>query len=166
MFTRVLTKRILAVLGVGLVVAGCTRKGDEDISKIQLVMPKSLASSSKIGSQTIVEVLGHVAINVSGEGMPDTIVYSWDAHDGGAAPPAFVLDVPKGNNRLIQILAVYQEQDDASTSGEGGAMKFYYGDTVKTLSLSQEGVVIPIVSVGSGQIASGQVSGRYLTFLI
>jgi hypothetical protein len=157
----------IAVLGVALVVilAGCTRPEDK-ASTLQIAVPKSM-SSQKVGSQAF-DALQHVIINVSGPGMPGPIVFNWDLYDGAAmlnsgttptAPGSFNLSIPQGSDRLIQVLAVYGES--TATSG-GGAMQFFYGDVLKTLSSTTETATIAVTSVGAGAtIISGRIAGRY-----
>lgn len=120
--------------------------------------------SQKVGIQSFDE-LAHVSINVTGEGISQPILFTWDGGDREiatgttvTAPTSFSLEVPQGNNRLIQILAVYKD----STSS--GSMQFFYGDISRSLNLATEGIDIPIISLGSStQIVDGQVMGRYLT---
>ncbi|OQW49932.1 MAG: hypothetical protein A4S09_11865 [Proteobacteria bacterium SG_bin7] len=89
--------------------------------------------------------------------MPNDVVWSWDAHQGGniVSPPAnIMLDIPKGPDRLFQILVV--------SENENGQMQFLYGDTVKTLAASAEDVSVSVASIGSGG-EEAEIGGRYLT---
>ena len=116
-------------------------------------------TSKKVSGQSESENLGHVVINVTGSGINNPIVMTWDRHehDENATPPqSFVLDIPRGESRLIQVLAVY--------GGDSGGMKFYYGDATQPIKNSIETVNLTVNAIGSGQqIVSGTIQGRYLT---
>lgn len=156
--------RKFVILGVALVLltGGCSRKSDS--SKLAIALPPSSVPSphnrvqgkgiSAFGAAT----LGHVVINVTGSGMTAPVLFTWDGHDKTGTPPtAFELTVPKGSDRVIQVLAVYK--DDAS-----GAMIFYYGDLKKTLSAANETADITVTALGgTAASVSGQIMGRYLT---
>lgn len=136
----------------------CTRP-DSEMSQISLSLASSLQSSQKLSGQSETEQLGHLVINVSGGGLQTPIVINWDRHDhdeNAPAPESFNIEVPKGDDRLIQVLAVY--------GGGSGGMKFYYGDVRRALKESVENVAISVSSIGSGQqIVGGRVQGRYLS---
>jgi hypothetical protein len=158
MVTRI-NRIILSVLMLMLLISGCTRESSE-VSKLKLVLPSG-ATQQKVGALGAESMLSHLIINVSGEGIPSPIVFNWDACENDCdtpmpAPPAFVLDVPMGNNRMVQVLAVYS---DSSDIGE-----FYYGDAVQSLLRAEESVVINLSSFATGVDLSGdgRVAGRYL----
>ncbi len=144
-------KRNSLALGLLLVLmTGCTRQVTDN-AKISLSLG-SLGNRSQSAS-----AVTHIVINVRGPLMPGDIVWNWDAHQGGnivSAPAAIYLDVPKGADRLFQILVV--EENDS------GSMQFLYGDTVKTLSNSTEDVSLAVDYIGSGSGTEAEVGGRYV----
>ncbi len=118
----------------------------------------SLSLGSNISGQTAASSQPtHIVINVRGPLMPNDVIWNWDAHQGGniVPPPAnIVLDVPKGPDRLFQILVVNENGS--------GQMQFLYGDTVKTLAAAAEDVSISVANIGSGG-EEAEIGGRYLT---
>lgn len=147
-----------------MILTACTR-AKEEVTAISLSIPHSIEvkskASGKVTSQalTSTQVLGHVIINASGAGIPSPILFTWDScYDCLNAPPpptSFVLDIPQGDNRLVQVLAVYM--DEASNS-----MSFYYGDVTAVLNQTAQALTIPVTSLGvSQQIVSGSIAGRY-----
>ncbi len=159
---RFLVKRFLNLksvfIGFILPLAACTRDAG-DISQLKINLPSSIAKgvSSKNGALAQSTLLGHVVINVSGTNIADPIVVSWDRPENCAAcapPAAFEVEVPYGENRLIQILAVYMSQDQS--------MSFYYGDATKSLAAAIENVSITLAAINnSSSSLSGRVAGRY-----
>lgn len=151
----------MGLLGIctGLLLLGSCTRPQSDISKIQIVVPKTLLSN-KFGALVSNEQLSHVVINITGEGISQPIVFNWDLCADCATvntpPAAFVLEVPMGNSRLVQVLAVYE---DNVTS----AMSFYYGDKTENFSGPEVPVVVPVASMGSGAVIGGSIMGRYLT---
>lgn len=156
----------IAVLLPLFVLTACTR-AKEDVTNISLSIPHSIEvkskASGKVTSQalTSTQVLGHVIINASGAGIPSPILFTWDScHDCLNAPPpptSFTLDIPQGEGRLVQVLAVYM--DEASNS-----MSFYYGDVTAVLNQTAQVLTIPVASLGvSQQIVSGSIAGRYFS---
>jgi hypothetical protein len=101
----------------------------------------------------------HVAINVTGAGLPAPIIFSWDSHQNGtqvAAPTSFDFDVPSGAGRLIQVLAVYEQTTTQS-------MIFTYGDVTANLPQGNFSVAVTVSEIGAGSVVTGRVAGRYLT---
>jgi hypothetical protein len=152
-------RKILLGLTLVSVLAACDR-AKEDTSKLKLVLPMG-PSQNKVDAMNAAQLV-HLVLNVRGEGIPAPIVFTWDACQNDCTnilpPPAsFVLDVPSGNNRMVQVLAVYMS---SATSSE-----FYYGDTTQSLFKSEESVVISLNSFAKGIniSGSGRVGGRYLT---
>lgn len=142
----------------------CTRTGKDNESKISISIPQTM-KSQKVGSLAS-STLIHVSINISGNGLSSPIVFNWDGEKNGpagaattTAPTSFSFDLPKGPDRLFQILAVYSD-----SSSNSSTMQFYYGDQVKSMVAATEEVPINISSVGqSSAIISGRVQGRYFT---
>lgn len=158
--------------------SGCTRKADS--SSISVAMPDWNKLTSKtqgggnqtknVGALSTVTAVSRVMINVSGPDIQNQIVYIWELNDyyqGTGAiptPPAeHTLIVPRGSGRLIQVLAILEEIDTASSGGSGGngAMTFYYGETLKSIANAIEPVAISLTQESTASSGDGSVSGRY-----
>ena len=138
---------------------GCSRKSDN--SNVTFSLPERTSKATKVGALAVVSssatdpVLAHVVLNISGPNMP-TIVRNFDSHQG-SIPSTLSVDIPKGDNRLFQVLAVYQSPDN-------NAMMFYYGDITKSLANASETADIFVTSMGGASSPiSGHVYGRYFT---
>ena len=149
---------------IGLALSGsllsCTRADDKNLSQVKLALPKTMASSQKVGALAA-DILAHVVINVTGEGITAPIVYNWDLHQNGQGQGLTVpiqLTIPQGNNRLIQVLAVYGSASNSTS------MQFYYGDKIQNLSSANETVTLAVSSVSAtaDPVFSGRINGRYL----
>jgi hypothetical protein len=159
------------------VFSGCTRK--EETSSITVAMPdwnkltgkehgKAVGKNS-VGTLSTIKVVSRVMINVSGPDIQNQIVYIWelgDNYQGAGAiptPPAeYTLTVPRGPNRLIQVLAILAEIDTSSQGGgDGGAMMFYYGETLKSIANAVEPVTIALAQESTATAGDGSISGRY-----
>jgi hypothetical protein len=100
-----------------------------------------------------------VIINVSGGNIRTPILFHWDGHDCASAacpaPAQFVIpNVPTGNDVLIQVLAVYEDEDTE-------AMTFKYADAAKNLTAGDVVVEVTPVTIG-GSTMEGHVYARYL----
>jgi hypothetical protein len=136
--------------------AGCTRPS-EQVSRLRIALPQKM-TNQKVGSLNNSE-LSHIVINITGIEHP--IVFNWDGCDNCAikppAPVDFPFDVPTGENRMIQVLAIYNGEN----SDEGGDI--YYGDSVVNLKASEETVSISIKSLFENiTLTEAQLQGRYL----
>lgn len=152
------TKIFTLIVGVlAMAFIGCTRAA-KDASKLNLTIASSVAGEGSLAASTL--VLSHVSINVSGSGINGAVISTWDnCQDCSNQPPiptSFPVSVPSGSGRLIQILAVYK---DSSTN----QMSFYYGDLSKDITGSEVTAEINVAKVGTGNITSGRVAGRYFT---
>ncbi len=132
----------------------CTRDVGKT-SKLTLSMPST--PNSKVAGQTFNGTLGHVVVNVSGPGIPSTILNSWDSHECPSGncpfPSDYIIEVPSGASRVIQVLGVYRSAN--------GAMLFAYGDVTKNLSSGVETAVIDLVGLNSTASSGGNIVGRY-----
>ncbi len=148
--------------------SGCTKK--QESSSITVSMPDWSKLTSKqqgksVGALSKVTVVSRVMINITGPDIQNPAVYVWELGDYGAArsiptPPAeHTLTVPRGSNRLIQVLAILEEMDTEGGGG-GGPMTFYYGDTVKSIANSVEPVSITL-SQSATSSGDGSISGRH-----
>ncbi|MBX3023134.1 MAG: hypothetical protein KF799_15770, partial [Bdellovibrionales bacterium] len=141
---------------------GCAR-GKGDTSRLSIGLPPTSVPSqhNKAQSKGITAFstasLTHVIVNVSGSGISGQRLKVWDANDGHTLPTEFDIEVPSGNNRLIQVLAVYE--DDAS-----GSMNFYYGDVTQSLNPGPQSATVVVSPLSNGATSiGGQIMGRYLT---
>lgn len=188
LFSRIVspTARLAMSLALSIsaisVFSGCTRK--EETSSITVAMPDwnkltskkqgktagtlSGSKASSVNTLATVTVVSRVMINVSGPDIQNQIVYIWelgDNYQGGATiptpPPEHTLIVPRGSNRLIQVLAILEEIDTASEGGGGGPMSFYYGETVKSIANAVEPVTIALAQESAASAGDGSISGRY-----
>lgn len=151
--------------------SGCTRK--EETSSITVAMPdwsKLTSKQSKtFGTLSTVRVVSRIMINVSSQDIQNQIVYVWELNDsyqdGGnlpTPPTEHTLTVPRGSNRLIQVLAIIEDIDTASSGGGGGgAMMFYYGETLKSIANVVEPVTIALSPESTVSAGDGSISGRY-----
>lgn len=152
------------------VLAGCSKK--EEASSITVAMPEwskltGKNGKSEVGSLSTIKVVSRVMINISGPDIVNQIVYIWDlnsVYQGGATipePPAeHTLTVPRGSNRLIQVLAIIEEMDTEQGSS-GGQMSFYYGETVKSIANAVVPVSIALAAESTASAGEGSISGRY-----
>lgn len=129
----------------------CTR-AVEKRTDIQLQLPSNMG---KIGSMTTTgNILRHVVINVSGAGIANPIVYSWDSDDGrNPTPSAFTLNVPSGADRLVQVLALY------GVEGQAGEL-FTYGDA--KIAIQSDTMVTVKVEPIAENVSSSQILGRWV----
>ncbi|MCB0384130.1 MAG: hypothetical protein KDD43_01960, partial [Bdellovibrionales bacterium] len=131
----------------------CTRSVPSNSAAFQIDLP-----SQQVGA-TSTQILTRVMVNVTGEGIQKPIVAIFEDHchecpgTTGLTGP-FELFVPKGNGRLVQVLAVY-ENSTLET------MSLNYGDKVVDLSGDKE-IEIEVLALSSSS-KEGQISGRYLT---
>lgn len=144
-----------------LLFTGCTRP-ESNQSKLNFSLPNK-SSQMKLGDVSKLATLSHVVINVTGSGMPGPFVFNWDAENPNPSCTGDVcsLVVPSGDNRLIQVLAVYEDID---TAGQA-VMDFQYGDVVKSLSTQDEYVSVGVTSLMSGgsvAVTEAEIVGRYL----
>ncbi len=151
------TRQISRLLAVPcfLIFAACTRATENTNASFSLSLPSTIQN----GAAAVNGKLMHVAINVTGPGINPSVIFSWDAHQNGVevtAPSSFNFEVPQGEARLIQALAVY-EQDTTKS------MVFTYGDVTTSMTAAEVSVTISLTEIGAGSVVSGRVSGRVLT---
>lgn len=153
---------LLRIFGISFALAtlaACTAKQPE-VSRMSIAIPAVAKASNSAQSLQ----LGHLVVNVSGPGITSTILYTWDACNGGCGgsnaptpvPSEFALEVPTGKSRLVQVLAVYQDSTSNLTS-------FFYGDQTADLAKVEESVKVTVTDLTGGlPLISGAISGRYL----
>ncbi len=142
-----------------LVQFGCSNKSET--AKIGLALPSwpTRASLNKTGDLTsfaTADNLQVIIVNITGPGIPTPAFFFWDRHDNGGAPPSFVeLTVARGENRLTQVLVVFEDPDT-------GTMEFHYGDKLQSFTADAATVPITIEALQSGTARNGRLAGRYL----
>ena len=145
--------RISCSISLCLAVLACDRKVPSHTAAFQVDLP-----SQQVGA-TSTQILTRVMVNVTGEGIQHPIVGIFEHHchecpgSTGLTGP-FELFVPKGNGRLVQVLAIYE-----NTTLE--TMSFNYGDQLVDLSGDKE-IEVEVLALSSSS-REGQISGRYLT---
>ncbi len=141
------------ILATTLALAACGRPENSKIS-VGFSIP---SVSEKVG--TLALTLDQVVINVTSADIPYPIVYTWDScrdcPNQTAPPSTFVLDVPQGDNRFFQVLAIYR--NDATET-----MDLKYGDVAASLTAADSVISVGVSTVGGGNIIDGQVTGRIL----
>jgi hypothetical protein len=172
-YKRICGLALLVAVSVGTlgILGGCTRK--QESSSITVAMPDwnkltSSKQSKSVGALATVTVVSRVMINVSGPDIQNQIVYIWELNDNyqgsgsiPTPPTEHTLTVPRGSNRLIQVLAILEEIDTESQGGGGGNMSFYYGEAVKSIANAVEPVTIALVQESTASAGDGSISGRY-----
>lgn len=152
------TQIFILIVGLfALNLMGCTRAA-KDVAKLNLSIASSVDGNGALAAGTL--RLAHVSINVSGAGIVNPIVLTWDGCNDCSVQPvipsSFPVSVPTGTGRLVQILAVYEDT-------ESNQKLFYYGDVTKDLTASEDTAAIPVTPVATGTITGGHVAGRYFT---
>lgn len=153
-----------AIALLGLTLAGCTRPSSS--AQIQLSLPQSISQHSldqqtAQSDPTAGQVLSHVVINITGDGITIPILHTWDncsdCNPATIVPSTLGIDnIPQGQSRLVQVIAVYKN----STSN---SMDVYYGDSTMDLISPTVSATINVATVSTGTVINGRVMGRYLT---
>lgn len=138
---------------------GCSRL-EVPATKFTFYIPQQKTLSSK-STQSTLGTLQHVIINVRGPGIAAPISMNYDAnsHDSSAPqelPSIYTLEIPSGSSRLIQILAIYSQENSKNSA-------FFYGDSTVNLNGGEVAVDIPMRLRGSGSTQSGRIAGRYFS---
>ncbi len=146
---------LLLVISIG----GCSRL-EVPATKFTFFIPQQKTLSSK-STQSTLGTLQHVIINVRGPGIaaPISMTYDANSHDSSAPqelPSIYTLEIPSGSSRLIQILAVYSQENSKNSA-------FFYGDSTVNLNGGEVAVDIPMSLRGSGSTQSGRIAGRYFS---
>ena len=148
----------------------CTRNRGHQTS-FRIEMPdwqktlKKSVSSFGTDDVSVVRKPGRIMINISGPGISEPIVQIWESRDKiNAQPPAaFEFQVPRGENRVIQVLAITRDfyflGDQMASTGKD---TFFYGDVKKPLVNSVESIEITLQEVTLGEGGEGVVSGRWI----
>lgn len=135
--------------------SGCSRPSVEK-SNLSIQLPKATLAATK-GNLVTYSTLDRIVINVSGPGIAAPFVLEWDSEHPNplCSSSSCTAIVPSGDNRLIQVLAIYEETD--------GTYGLYYDDQIKSLTLPDESAELylnPVVTAGS--LKETRLSGRFL----
>ncbi|MGE9743778.1 hypothetical protein [Bdellovibrio bacteriovorus] len=147
-------QHVTSILSMAFLLSACDRMAVDD-SKVSLRLPKTV--SGKAGAQSVSQ-LKHIAVQVTAADMTTPVVLILDSHDSQTVPSEITLEIPSGDNRLIQVLAAY-----GSGSNDDNAM-IYYGDVTKNLLGGTDTADVPLDNLsGALPEEEGRVYGRYLT---
>ncbi|AFY02237.1 hypothetical protein [Bdellovibrio bacteriovorus] len=147
-------QHVTSILSMLFFLSACDRMAVED-SKVSLKLPKTV--SGKAGAQSV-STLKHIAVQVTAADMAEPVTLILDSHDSQALPSEVTLEIPSGNNRLIQVLAAY-----GTGSNDDNAI-IYYGDVTKTLIGGTDTADVPLDNLsGTLPEEEGRIYGRYLT---
>ncbi|MEQ1722174.1 MAG: hypothetical protein ABL930_03300 [Pseudobdellovibrio sp.] len=151
---------IVRLLGLGLfllIFVSCDRAKEES-SVVSIQLP---TYSSNVSSLTCTKCLKAIFVNVDGQDIKK-IVYS-EKDPAGFQQAAseikseIVVEVPVGNARRFQVMAVYLESS--------GSIQVQYGVTTVDLQSSDPPPVqlqLQPLGVNSGQFRGGTIAGRYI----
>lgn len=143
---------VASILSTLFLLSACDRMA-VDSSKISLKLPKEI--SGKVGALSSVE-LRHIAVQVTAADMAEPQILILDANDNEPLPADITLEIPSGNNRLIQVLAAYGSENDSAT--------LYYGDVTKSLTGGSSAAEVPMDNLSGAQAEEeGRIYGRFLT---
>lgn len=127
-------------------------------TRISLQIPAELQEKmqkNSVSSSSALK-LQHIALQITGADLKETILVIADAHEGQALPTELSVEVPPGD-RLIQLVAAYGNDNSDSAH-------VYYGDVKRTLRGGTEHIDLPVAKLGgAGASAMTRVTGRYLT---
>ncbi|MFN8370242.1 MAG: hypothetical protein U0T83_06420, partial [Bacteriovoracaceae bacterium] len=153
---------LILILTLIILSISCAKDTKVSSSKLRLALG-NLASGSQLLTTASGKVVSHLVINISGPGINKRIFQSWDScgnHDCSVRNtlPEISFNVPTGNDRLIQVFAVFASPNDQSD------MEFYYGDTLKSFSKANEEIGVTIRSLFSSyaNVRFGSIVGRYV----
>lgn len=138
---------------MGLAISSCSRQVEET-SQLLISIPRSISKVITLSAPQ----LKHVVINVTGPNLANPVFVEWNANRPGphcTADAVCQISVSRGNDRLIQVLTVYE---DAT-----GVQSFQYGDALKSLAAPEESIALTTAVIGSGSDEDVSIQGRYLT---
>lgn len=144
--------KVAILIGSALIsLAGCSRPENQS-SRLEVSIPALKQNAVSPMSANLV----HVVVNVTGPNM-SPIFFDWDRHNGTSVPAKIEInDIPTGSDRLIQVLAVYED-------GANRRMDFHYGDVTQSLVKASEDVTIHVDKINHAtDVLSGSISGRYV----
>ncbi len=145
----------LALLASFGVIAGCDRLALESKNTLQISIAKN-SESTPFATQRITRL----AVNVTAADLKEPLQVLLSSEmksspSNGLAAEA-TLEVPSGKDRLIQLIAVYEDST--------GKEILRYGDIIKTLTPGTSEVSIPLQSVAENiEVDQSKVRGRFLS---
>lgn len=151
----------LAILTSSLCLVGCSREMEKATS-VSLQLPRVIQSKGAGSLSSSSEMIGTYIVSISGSGFAPVIV-QWDARKMCASAtsatecvvPPMELVVPKGTNRMIQVLGV-------SGSGPGTSMSLYYFGSARNLSGNSEAIDVTLQKLQQTSGTEVVVKGRFL----
>ncbi len=153
-------KTIFFVFLLSLIVQlGCSNKSET--SRVSLVLPNwptraSLNKTGDVANLAVADNIQVIIVNITGPGILTPRYFFWESHNSTAAPPTVIpFDVDRGENRLAQVLVVFEDR-------ESGTMEFHYGDALKSITAATADFNITISPLQSGSARNGRLAGRYL----
>lgn len=138
---------------------GCERNASNK-SRITLALPSELQErieKSQVSSFTALR-LQHVALQITAPDITSPIRVILDSGDDNTSLPATIeVEIPPGDNRLVQLIAAY-------AADGGDSPSIYYGDVTQSLRRSTENIALPVYKLGgTGVSTMARISGRFLT---
>ncbi|MBX9769501.1 MAG: hypothetical protein K2X47_19650 [Bdellovibrionales bacterium] len=151
----------LAMVGSTMLLAGCSREMDKSAS-VSLQLPRLVQSKSAGAMAASSDMISMYIVTVSGPEFPP-IIRNWEARkmcppDATATScqvPPMELSVPKGNNRMIQVLGL-------SGDGPGSPMTMYYFGGARNLTNNSESVDVVLEKLQQTSGKESVVKGRFL----
>lgn len=155
---------VIALVFFTALTTSCSRNNEK--SSVRLELPdwqqtvKSKSTSSSATSTT--RKLDRIMINISGPGM-SPIVHIWERSSSDREPASFNFEVPKGSDRLVQVLAItrdYLQVPGVSETLEGDNF-FFYGDQRKSIDQASDSFDLSLNEIMGSNI-EGRITGRWL----
>ncbi|KYG65527.1 hypothetical protein AZI86_00155 [Bdellovibrio bacteriovorus] len=138
---------------------GCERNASNK-SRITLALPSELQErieKSQVSTYTALK-LHHVALQITAPDIVNPIRVILDSQgDNVALPSTIEVEIPPGDNRLVQLIAAY-------AADESDSPWIYYGDVTQSLKKSIENITLPVYKLGgAGVTTMSRITGRFLT---
>ena len=152
---------LVSLVGLSLFLGACSREIDKPAS-FTLQLPRVIHSKGVGAMSTTSEEISMYIVSVSGNGFPPVIM-NWEAHkmcprtaaQVTCAVPPMTLSVPKGNNRMVQVLGL-------SGDGPGTPMTMYYFGAARNFAGNDEVVDVVLTQLQQDSGKAAMVKGRYL----
>lgn len=148
----------LLILSTTVFTFSCQRASDEGSSTVSLNLggKASVSAHSNMSAMACTVCLKAVFVNVDAENMKK-IVFDQKHDDfsqaGTEISPIVTLDVPSGDKRRFQVMALYLQN---------GKHYIQYGTTtIDLLTVEPPAVILPLQNLG--EFKGGQITGRYIT---
>ncbi len=149
---------------------GCTR----DVETTQVTLP--IPSSQKVSSLAANTARSHIFINISGPGIEDKIIRTWSDKCGlncirnnpaysGTAPDSITIQVPSGEDRLVQYLEIWTHNDTKGSfysygDNDGDLATLSPGDQTITITTVQ--TPLPDAGAPDSGLKQNLITGQYV----